>query len=125
VIFGIQYGDWPFGSEMLYTLRKARFTELALALASVLTVLASLGLHPEPAVAGPPSPVPAWETSARTASGAHECPVCLAHRTVSLQDPSPVVLEPIASVPALWCRKISPPQRPDSSPHAGRAPPSA
>lgn len=110
---------------MLYTLRKARIAEVALAFASLLTVLGSLGLHPEPAVAGPASETPAWDATSRMSSGPHDCPVCLAHRSVSLNDPSQVVLEPVASVPALLCLTISPPERSAPSPHRDRAPPSA
>ena len=110
---------------MLHALRKARFTELALAFASVLTVLGSLGLHPEPAVAGPATEIPAWEASSRPASGTHDCPICLAHRSVPLNNPSAVVLEPISSVPAYRCLTIWLLERLAPSPHRDRAPPTA
>jgi len=121
--YNLRVGGSAF--EMLQALRKVRFTELALALASVLTVLGSLGLHPEPAVAGPANEIPAWDGSGRAASGPHDCPICLAHRSVPLNHPSAVVLEPISSVPAHLCLTIWLLDRLAPSPHGERAPPSA
>ncbi len=110
---------------MLYALRKARIAELLLALAALLTVSGSLGLHPEPSVVGSPSEHPGWEVSSKSTAVPHDCPICLVHRPLSLSDPFGVVLKPLSNVPTLLCVAVSAPQRPPASPHAGRAPPSA
>jgi hypothetical protein len=110
---------------MLYALRKARTSELWLALAVLLTVSGSLGLHPEPSMAGSPGEHFGWNVSSKPTAGPHDCPICLAHRSLSVSDPFGVVLKPVSSVRALLCLAVSDPQKPPASPHAGRAPPSA
>lgn len=110
---------------MFHAVRKARLTELALALASVLTLLSSVGLHPEPPLAPSVPETAGWSLAAKLTAGPHECPICLANRPVSLNNLSAVVLAPAASVQAPFCPTISRPARTDPSPHEGRAPPSA
>jgi hypothetical protein len=93
-------------------------------LAVLTSLTGALGLHPEPdIVAGSfPARVPAWGSALAKAASA-DCPICLAHRPVSLASPSGVVSEPEArhAVPALLEPDSPSPAAPRR--HQGRAPP--
>jgi hypothetical protein len=111
---------------MLRALRQARFVQFALAAASLLAITGSLGLHPEPAVAGGAMrqvSSASFQANRAAEGDSHACLACLAHRTVPLPGPAGVLLAPIASV----SRPLSP--RPTdvlstvALPHDGRAPP--
>ena len=73
--------EWPgrvFKLEMLRRIRKSRAVHVALALSAILTIGASLGLHPEPAGAlGAPTAdgISAFSGPA----SAHGCFACLVH----------------------------------------------
>ena len=110
-------------------MRKASFGPAAVGLATLLTVFASVGLHPEPADGGIASAagphVLQTPGNAVRSAGSHDCQICLAHRTVPLTCLPDVVFEressvfsPVGQTPS--ARGLSLPLLFD-----GRAPPSA
>lgn len=109
-------------------MRKALFGPAAVAAATLLTVFASVGLHPEPADSGLISsghPVAHGGRDAARSSDSHDCQICLAHRPVPLSclqdvvfDRESSVFSPVPETPSL--RTLLLPSLSD-----GRAPPSA
>jgi hypothetical protein len=111
--------------EMFSTLRTARLGQLAFALACVLAITGSVGLHPEPTGFSPEEnrSGAAWNSPQAPDRPTHSCLACLAHRTVSLPRLFGVVLAPGATV-ASAARPRSPlPASLAATPHEGRAPP--
>src|SRR5229473_5668874 len=97
---------------MLRTFRSLRLGQMALAIASVLAVTGSLGLHPEPAVAHSQQTSDGsaqWQAPGGQDNTNHDCLACLAHRSVSLPRLSGVVLEPGSAVTLSFCRRIDRP----------------
>ncbi len=107
-------------------MRKALFGPAAIAAATLLTVFASVGLHPEPADSGASaSPTLHSPADAARTAGSHDCQICLAHRPVPLASLADIVFEresrvftPVAETPSV--RSLVPPSFSD-----GRAPPAA
>ncbi|HTD53520.1 MAG TPA: hypothetical protein VK780_10890 [Thermoanaerobaculia bacterium] len=113
---------------MLRTFRSLRLGQLALAIASVLAVTGSLGLHPEPAVAQSRQASDGsaqWQAPGGQDTAGHECLACLAHRSVSLPGLTGVVLEPGTAVTLSFYQRTERPLPPPSRTHAGRAPPAS
>lgn len=111
---------------MLRVFRRLRIGHIALAIASLLAVTGSLGLHPEPA--STPSPcsfdgTTRWHSGAEPNGNTHDCLVCLSHRSLSALRLSIVTLEPGAAVRALLATRTQQPIPAPSRAHAGRAPP--
>ena len=83
-------------------MRKASFGPAAIAVATLLTVFASVGLHPEPADAGlgvfADNPLLHDSRDAVRYSGAHACQICLAHRTMQLTCRPDVVFDSDSAV---------------------------
>lgn len=95
-------------------------------LAVLVSLVGSLGLHPEPGFAAGPSSGSArvW-TGAETRAASNDCPVCLSHRPFSLASLSGVVLEPGTCGAALALQEPVAPSLPTPLRHQGRAPPAA
>ena len=79
-------------------MRKVCFGPAAVAVATLLTVFASLGLHPEPgdgaaATASVAGPVAQASDHAVRSTRSHDCQICLTHRTVSLSSLQHVVFD--------------------------------
>ncbi len=111
---------------MFQALRRSRYGQTVLALAGVLAISSSFGLHPEPACAvalRTADSAPVWTLAEASNGATHGCLACLAHRSVSLPRLSGVVLQPGASVAAAAARPTSPPASLETAPHQGRAPP--
>ena len=109
---------------MRKTPRHSRSARALLLLAGLFMVAASLGLHPEPGLAGGAGSA-SHSLTARAAlsTPSHECPFCLAHRPVSLARPAGAVLRPETVVlpAAVFVARF--PQRLDPRPRQNRAPP--
>src|SRR6266568_1486178 len=113
---------------MLRTFRSLRLGQMALAIASVLAVTGSLGLHPEPAAADSRQTSDGsaqWQAPGGEDNATHDCLACLAHRSLSLPRLSGVVLEPGTAVPLSFCRRTERPLPAPGRTHAGRAPPAS
>jgi hypothetical protein len=111
---------------MLLKLRTARLAHLTLALACLLAVTGSVGLHPEPDGASDGFVSGAggtWKAPQPPPGPSHGCLACLAHRSVPLDRLSGVVLQPGACIGTL--APIAPQHRTTFEPalHEGRAPP--
>jgi hypothetical protein len=111
---------------MLRRLRKARFGQIALVIASLLAITGSFGLHPEPGTttaATARDGFVSWHGPQAPDGASHDCLACLAHRTVTLPRPSGVVLQPVAAVTLLSAPRSGRPLTVDRRTHEGRAPP--
>ena len=105
--------------------RIAPAVQALLCVAVLMSLAGALGLHPEPdLVDGSLSTAPerTWSQDAARAASS-DCPICLAHRPVSLAGLSGVLLEPgayrtDAALLEPICPSLSIPRR-----HEGRAPP--
>src|SRR5260370_39716643 len=113
---------------MLRTFRSLRLGQMELAIASVLAVTSSLGLHPEPAFAHSRQSSDGsvhWQAPGGQDSTTHDCLACLAHRSLSLPRLSGVVLEPGTGITLSLCRRTERPLPAPGRTHAGRAPPAS
>ena len=111
---------------MLWKLRAARLAHLALAVACLLAVTGSVGLHPEPDGVSDrvvSSASGTFKTPQPPPGPSHGCLACLAHRSVPLARLSGVVLQPGACIGPLV--PLPQPHRTTFEPalHEGRAPP--
>ena len=113
---------------MFQALRRSRYGQTVLALAGLLAISSSFGLHPEPAQAAAPvaaEPGPALGVPQLANAGTHGCLACLAHRSVSLPRLSGVILQPGVRVAAAVTRPAPRPANLETAPYEGRAPPPA
>jgi len=111
---------------MLLKLRTARLAHLALALACLLAVTGSVGLHPEPEGASDGLVSGAggmWKATQPPPGPTHGCLACLAHRSVPLARLSGVVLQPGACIGTLSPLPVQHRTAFAPSLHEGRAPP--
>jgi len=113
---------------MLRTFRSLRLGQMALAIASVLAVTGSLGLHPEPAGAVPrhaADGLARWDSPRGPDKTSHDCLACLAHRSFSIPRLAGVVLQPGTAVTVSFCSRTERPRPAPARTHAGRAPPAS
>lgn len=109
-------------------MRKASFASIAIA--ALLTLFASVGLHPEPADAAGRLALSATPTLAQTghavsSHGAHACQICLTHRAVPLTSLQGFLFDRGSAVYALPGETPSPYGLALPLLSDGRAPPSA
>ncbi|HTD51607.1 MAG TPA: hypothetical protein VK780_01160 [Thermoanaerobaculia bacterium] len=112
-------------AKMFRTLRIARFVQVALAVACVLAVTGSVGLHPEPggASAADASHGSAWKRPQPPDGPSHGCLACLAYRSIPLARLFGFVLQPGACAVSATPSPTPPVLAVASAPHEGRAPP--
>jgi hypothetical protein len=111
---------------MLRRLRNARFGQVALAIAGLLAIAGSFGLHPEPSGADGVArgrPLPGWSVASVVSGGSHGCPACLAHRAAPVARLVVALLAPPAPARACDAAPVATPRVSRSLPHDGRAPP--
>ncbi|MGH9317826.1 MAG: hypothetical protein ACRD1P_12065 [Thermoanaerobaculia bacterium] len=113
---------------MFPALRKSRYGQTVLALAGLLAISSSFGLHREPECAAARragNSTPVWTLVDAFNHATHGCLACLAHRSVSLPRLSGVILQPGVSVAAAVTRPAPRPANLETAPYEGRAPPPA
>ncbi|HSS44432.1 MAG TPA: hypothetical protein VLO07_03740 [Thermoanaerobaculia bacterium] len=111
---------------MFPALRKSRYGQTLLALAGLLAISSSFGLHREPDCTTSrlaDSSTPVWTLVELSDETSHGCLACLAHRSVSLPRLSGVVLQPGASVAVDVARPAPRLASLETAPYEGRAPP--
>ena len=118
----------PLPTKTNMTIRRARVApavQMLLHLAVLMSLVGSLGLHPEPDLAADAFSASnaAWaRAEARAAS--NDCPICLSHGSVSLPGLSGVVSQPGTRRAATALLEPPPPSLSTPRRHEGRAPPS-
>jgi hypothetical protein len=107
---------------MLRKIRTMPAVRLALALAVLLAVGASFGLHPEPGSQSAPSAV-GGITKVRAAAAPHDCLACLTHGAAIAAPLAGIVLEADSTSPAGPSGGSIPPARLARRDLSGRSPP--
>jgi hypothetical protein len=108
--------------DMLRQTRNRPAVRLALAVALLLALGASFGLHPEPASQGSPSGVSGIST-ARSAAAPHGCLACLTHGATMVSPLFGIVLEAAPSSATGLPEGSLPPARLTCRDLSGRSPP--